>query len=216
MKEILCFGDSNTYGWIPGGRGRYDYNTRWTGRLEQKLAPYGYRIAEEGLVGRTVSFEDAVRPGRNGQKLFPAILESHLPLDAMILMLGTNDCKTSYHASAASIGRSIEELIRTARQYDPELEILLVSPIFLAHQVGAEGFDPEFDEDSVAKSRQFKSVYSEIARRTGCAFLAASDYAGPSRADREHLDAAGHAALADALFDKLCAMKSLQAWRQII
>ena len=182
MKEILCFGDSNTYGWIPGGRGRYDYNTRWTGRLEQKLAPYGYRIAEEGLVGRTVS----------------------------------NDCKTSYHASAPSIGRSIEELIHTARQYDPELEILLVSPIFLAHQVGTEGFDPEFDEDSVAKSRQFKSVYSEIARRTGCAFLAASDYAGPSRADREHLDAAGHAALADALFDKLCAMKSLQAWRQII
>ena len=105
MKEILCFGDSNTYGLIPGTTRRYDRETRWTGILAEKLYDKGYRIIEEGLCGRTSVFDDATRDGRNGAKVLPMLLETHAPLDQVVLMLGTNDCKTYNHASADRIGK---------------------------------------------------------------------------------------------------------------
>ena len=66
MKEILCFGDSNTYGLIPGTKNRYGRDTRWTGLIEQQLYGKGCRIIEEGLCGRTTVFEDELREGRKG------------------------------------------------------------------------------------------------------------------------------------------------------
>ena len=92
MKQILCFGDSNTYGLIPGTKARYDWNIRWSGILGERMRPYGYRVVEEGLCGRTTVFDDLYRDGRNASKMLPAILETHNPVDRIILMLGTNDC----------------------------------------------------------------------------------------------------------------------------
>ena len=86
MKEILCFGDSNTYGLIPGTTRRYDRETRWTGILAEKLYDKGYRIIEEGLCGRTSVFDDATRDGRNGAKVLPMLLETHAPLDQVVLV----------------------------------------------------------------------------------------------------------------------------------
>ena len=76
MKEILCFGDSNTYGLIPKhSTRRYDRETRWTGILAEKLYDKGYRIIEEGLCGKNQSvFDDATRDGRNGAKVLPMLL----------------------------------------------------------------------------------------------------------------------------------------------
>ena len=64
MREILCFGDSNTYGLIPGTKERYKENIRWTGILQQKLKEQDCRIVEEGLCGRTTVFEDELRKNR--------------------------------------------------------------------------------------------------------------------------------------------------------
>ena len=75
MKEILCFGDSNTYGLIPGTTSRFDRSTRWTGILESALFPNGYKIVEEGLCGRTTIFEDELRDNRRGIDMLPALLE---------------------------------------------------------------------------------------------------------------------------------------------
>lgn len=49
MKQILCFGDSNTYGLIPGTKARYDWNIRWSGILGERMRPYGYRVVEEAI-----------------------------------------------------------------------------------------------------------------------------------------------------------------------
>ena len=54
----MCFGDSNTYGYIPGGEGRYPWEVRWTGILADRLYQDGIRVVEEGLCGRTTVFED--------------------------------------------------------------------------------------------------------------------------------------------------------------
>ena len=100
--NILCFGDSNTYGYRPDGSGRFDADTRWTGLLQKKLGTND-RIIEEGLCGRTTVFSDELREGRRGLDTIGILLESHAPVDLLILMLGTNDCKTRYNASAGTI-----------------------------------------------------------------------------------------------------------------
>lgn len=110
IKQILCFGDSNTYGLIPGTSGRYEWGVRWTSILDEKVRKKGYRVVEEGLCGRTTIFDDIRRKGRRGTELLPVLLEAHRPVDIVILMLGTNDCKTAYGATAERIGEGIEEL----------------------------------------------------------------------------------------------------------
>ena len=107
MKQILCFGDSNTWGLIPKTKQRYPWGVRWTSILDNELNRHfnnEYRVIEEGLCGRTTVFDDPLRDGRNSFKLLPTILESHNPVTDVIIMLGTNDCKTVYNASAEVIG----------------------------------------------------------------------------------------------------------------
>lgn len=203
MKEILCFGDSNTYGLIPKEGGRYDRNTRWTGILEKHLYEKEYRIIEEGLCGRTTIFEDELREGRRGADLLPTLLESHAPLDRIILMLGTNDCKTYYNASPELIGLGIEKLLQQIKSADEKIKVLLISPIALGEEVWKPEYDPEFNENSVRVSKKLKAVYRKLAEKYGCDFLAASDVAEPSSVDMEHLNQEGHRKLAEAVLEVL-------------
>lgn len=202
MKRILCFGDSNTYGYIPDGTGRYSEDIRWTGRLQKKLASEAV-IIEEGLCGRTTVFQDELRIGRRGAELLPILLESHAPLDIVTVMLGTNDCKTVYGASAEVIGKGIEKIIGQIKTIAPQTKILLISPILLGDDVWKAEYDPEFSRESVAVSKKLKDVYKRIAEKNNCMFLAASDIAKPSERDQEHLDEKGHEKLADGIYEKL-------------
>lgn len=199
MKRILCFGDSNTYGYIPDATGRYGEDIRWTGRLQKKLASEAI-VIEEGLCGRTTVFQDELRIGRRGTEILPVLLESHAPLDLVIVMLGTNDCKTVYGASAEVIGKGIEKIIEQIQSIQPQAKILLISPILLGEEVWKPEFDPEFSEESVRVSRRLKSVYEKIARKNNCLFLAASDVTNPSEKDQEHLDEVGHKELAKEVY----------------
>lgn len=202
-KEILCFGDSNTYGLIPGTTGRYGYGIRWTSLLEEVAREKGYYVSEEGLCGRTTVFDDPLRDGRRGTELLPVLLETHRPIEVIILMLGTNDCKTIYDASAEVIGKGVERLLDQIERVATEAKVLLISPIALGEGVGEEGFDPEFNEVSVATSKRLPEVYRRIANKRNLLFLAASDYATPSEIDREHLDEEGHRKLGEAILQKL-------------
>ena len=206
--NILCFGDSNTYGYKPDGTGRFDENIRWTQILQKKLGS-GYRIIEEGLCGRTTVFQDELREGRRGLDLIGVTVEMQNPLDLMILMLGTNDCKTRYGASAAVIARGLDQVIRKARKSSSRpFDILVVSPIHLGKGVGEPDFDPEFNETSEAVSRNLASEYRKVALQKHADFLNAADFASPSATDREHLNEAGHAALAEAIYPKVLSMYS--------
>ncbi|WP_294241761.1 SGNH/GDSL hydrolase family protein [Pseudobutyrivibrio sp.] len=205
MRSVLCFGDSNTYGLKPDGSGRFDKTERWTGVLSEMLGHQDYEVIEEGLVGRTTVFEDSTRQGRNGSKLLPILLESHGPVDTVVVMLGTNDCKAVYNASPKLIARGAEILLRQIRDNNSAAKILLLSPIHLGDTVWKEEFDPEFDEKSVITSKELKAVFAKLAEEFDCMFLAASDVAKPSETDQEHLDEKGHLALANAIYKKLVA-----------
>ena len=195
--NILCFGDSNTWGYRPDRKGRFDENIRWTGLLQKKLGS-DCHIIEEGLCGRTTIFQDELREGRRGLDLVGVTVEAHNPIDLMIIMLGTNDCKSRYGASASVIAR------QNASQH---FDLLVISPIHLGHGVGEPDFDSEFDEKSEVVSRNLAVEYRKVALQNHAAFLNAADYALPSVTDREHLDEKGHTALADAIYDKIIALQ---------
>lgn len=202
MKQILCFGDSNTYGLIPGTLDRYNSDVRWTGLLKKDYEKSGYTVLEEGLCGRTSVFEDPVRPGLKGIDKLPEILQRCGNIEVAVVMLGTNDCKSAYGASANVIGWGVRKIIKQIKNYDSGIKILLVSPIHLGDDV-FEGYDNDFDEKSVTVSKSLGRVYFRIARQENIDFLKASDFACPSLDDREHLNEDGHRKLADAISKKL-------------
>ena len=202
MSNILLFGDSNTWGLVPGSvtGERYPQNIRWAGILREKYPSHG--ISEEGLCGRTTVFEDPLKEGRKGIDALKEILKKGT-FDAAVIMLGTNDCKTVYGASAREIGGGAAICLDETEKYISPDRVLLVSPVALGENVWKPEKDPEFSKESVKVSRELKKVYGEIAEKRGCAFLAASDLAGPDEADDEHLNEEGHRALAEAVALKL-------------
>lgn len=202
MKQILCFGDSNTWGLIPGTSCRYLWGERWTSILQEWYGTDA-RILEEGLCGRTTVFEDELREGRKGIDTLRILLESHSPLDAIVIMLGTNDCKSYYNVSVNVIAKGAERCVALAKTLAPEASILLVSPINLGEKVYLESYDPEFNEKSIDVCKRLKKEYQRIAIKENVNFLAASDYAKSSEEDQEHLSKEGHRALANAIYEKL-------------
>lgn len=103
MIEILCFGDSNTYGFTPDWKHRYGRDIRYPGVLQALLGD-GYYVAEDGLIGRTAAFPDSNRDGRSALDTLPLSIESHGPVQYIVLMLGTNDCKADKTRSAEEVG----------------------------------------------------------------------------------------------------------------
>lgn len=205
MANLLAFGDSNTWGLIPGTKERYPWGIRWTSLVQEKLSEV--RIIEDGLCGRTTVFDDQLRPFRKGTEILPLSLESNYPLDAAIIMLGTNDCKTVFNANSHIIGKGLELCLDELEKYVAPEKILVVSPIKLGDEVYLPEKDPEFDENSVITSINLKREYEKIAKRRGNQFLAASDFASPSSVDDEHMDENGHRSLSAAILDKLEEMK---------
>ena len=203
MKQILCFGDSNTYGLIPKKGGRYEWTVRWTGRLNEKLGVDDYHVIEEGLCGRTTIFDDPLRDYRNGFKLLPAVLETNENPDVIVLMLGTNDCKTVYGATSEVIGLGIERLIRLIKLYSSRSKILLISPIHFGDKVWQREYDPEFSKASIEVNEGLAVVYRGIADKENIFYLDASSVATPSDEDQEHMNEEGHAALAEAVYEKI-------------
>lgn len=204
MTRILCFGDSNTFGYKPDKSGRFDETIRWTARLQRMLGD-NYQIVEEGLCGRTSIFEDPQKVGRKGLDLVDVLVESHNPIDVFVVMLGTNDCKTYYGGTAETIAEGLGQVIAKAQRVTRcDMKILVISPILLGSGVGE--IDVDFNEASEEVSRELAGEYEKLARKNNFYFLDASKYADASDTDREHLDEQGHEKLADAIYDKLIEM----------
>lgn len=202
-RQVLCYGDSNTWGCIPledsDEPRRFPRSHRWTGVLQDELGP-GYWVIDEGLNGRTTTRDDELEPNRNGLTLLLPILEAHHPLDVVIVMLGTNDLKRRFDASPADIATGAGEIVDTVRQsgFGPNggsPEILLVCPPPLGPlRQFANDFEGAFE-----KSRLLAPEFRKVVNRHSCAFLDAGEYVTGSDADGVHLDRGAHAALGRAL-----------------
>lgn len=211
MKRILCYGDSNTWGYNPnafdpvsGASERYNEDMRWPKRME-KLLGAQYCILEEGLNGRTTVFDDPLGPARNGIEHLEAVFRSCDPVDLVVLMLGTNDLKDMFSASAEVVGWGMERLIRHLKglmenSLSHAAQILLISPVAVAPSADGTYFYG-FSQSSSRKARDISEIYCSIAELHGLYFLDASDVAAPGQSDGIHLEESGHAALAEAVAD---------------
>ena len=207
MKTILCYGDSNTYGYNPVNGLRYPLNVRWTGRLQEMLGTE-YRVIEEGCNGRTTVFDDPIEGWKNGLDYLKPCLNSHKPVDIVILMLGSNDLKDTFHASPQEIANGAGTLIEVIQTFTKEKQgfvprIILVSPPEIGEDIIHSGFYGRFLEDAVERSRQFPRYYQGIAEKYGCDFLDSAEYVRPSKIDSLHLSPEAHEAFATALYKKV-------------
>lgn len=201
LKNILCFGDSNTFGFHHMTGGRLGPEERWTGLLQSLLGPE-YHVIEEGCNGRTTAFDDPIEDDRNGVKALPMLLESHRPLDLVVLSLGTNDCKSRFHVTEVDIARGMDRLVRMVKNYDYKgmaaPQVLVLCPVRLREGIGEREFT-SFTEEGRQVCARLPAVYRRIAGENGCAFFDAGAVAEPSENDYVHIPAAGHRRLAEAL-----------------
>jgi lysophospholipase L1-like esterase len=203
MKEILCFGDSNTWGWDPQTEKRFDRNARWTG-IAQKLLGKEYFLIEEGLNGRTTVWEDPIEGYKQGSQHLPPLLETHRPLDLVIIMLGTNDLKMRFSVSAYDIAQSIGTLVEIVQKSPagrngsvPKILILAPPPL---------GKLTEFAEmftGGTEKSVRLAQLYEAVAQERGCEFFNASTVIKTSDIDGVHFEKDAHKALGKALAEKI-------------
>ena len=203
MKNILCYGDSNTWGYIPGTGERYAPDVRWPGVLGRELGD-GWCIHEDGMNSRTTVYDDAGRPWLNGRDGLAIAMISQKPLDLLILSLGTNDMQFTHARGAARGIQRLAELAKTiqaAPQSTPPfpngLKILIVSPIFIGHEISDDPYammNGKYDE-----AQKFPELFRHAAEMVGAYYLDASQYAQPSHVDGVHMEPEGHKALGIAI-----------------
>ncbi|MDL2398604.1 SGNH/GDSL hydrolase family protein [Rhizobium mayense] len=197
-KTVLCYGDSLTWGYNAETIDRHAFEDRWPSVLQKALGDQA-RMIPEGLNGRTTAFDDHLADcDRNGVKVLPTILQTHAPLDLVIIMLGTNDMKPVIAGSAFAALQGVSRLIQLVRshtwgfEYDvPDILIVAPPPIsetanaaFAAHFLGA-----------VKESAKLATLYRDLADELGCGFFDAGTVAVTTPLDGVHLDAENTRAL---------------------
>lgn len=202
LKNILCFGDSNTFGFNPATGGRFPRNIRWTGILQTVLGD-GYSIIEDGLNGRTTVFDDPIRLYRAGKDDLVLTIDVNRPLDLIIISLGANDLKTFYNQPAANIALGIEYLLGQIFNYRwggaytcPK--VLVVSPPALTDAAYLNNPFSGFNKDSVKKSHELAHYMGEICQKWNVGFLNGSKITEPGP-DGVHLSPEGHKLMAEAI-----------------
>ncbi len=214
MKTVLCYGDSNTYGYNPSNGFRYPEDVRWTCRL-QKLLGEGYRIIEEGCNGRTTIFNDPLEGWKNGMDYLKPCLNSHKPVDIVILMLGSNDLKEAFHATARQIADGAGTLVDVIKSFTKEKqgyipEIILVSPTEIGEGIKNSPFYGAFYENAIERSREFPKWYQKIAEQKGCVYFNAAEFVKPSEIDSLHFSPKGNEALAGELYRVIISLDGIK------
>ena len=207
MKNVLCFGDSNTWGYNSETKDRFPADIRWTGILSQKLG-VEYHIIEEGLNGRTTVWDDPIIGYKNGKEYLIPTLASHRPIDLVIIMLGTNDMKKRFCLPASDIaagaGMLVEIVQKSNAGYNGKPpKVLLISPIHIGDIQKSE-FADTFDTNNVVSiSEKLAYYFKNISINLVCEFMDAASIATPNSLDAIHLDAVGHKKLGEEIVEKV-------------
>ena len=197
LKKILCFGDSNTYGYIPNNGARYDKNTRWTGVLS--LLSHGkFEIIEGGCNNRTAFAANPAGKIFTGYEILPELLTDDF--DAVVLAIGINDTQFLFDTVIEDFTTGIENLINIVQAKCPQAKIILVAPSILTDDVLNGNFACLFDRTSIEKSRQLPLLYQKIAEKQNIEFLDLNSVAKTSSLDGLHYAPEQHLKIAQAIF----------------
>ena len=203
MKKVLCFGDSNTFGFIPESGKRYDKNTRWSGILTQ-LAAEKVEIIEAGCNNRTAFSDNPAGFEQTGYKVLPTLLKKDL--DCVILAIGVNDLQFFYNPTLEEIENGMRRLVDIVREHCPKAEIILVSPARLTDNIFNGYFRAMFDKISIEKSLHLSEIYESIAKEKNCRFADWDKIVTVSPKDGLHLEPDAHKKIAEAMFESLLSL----------
>ena len=214
MKTIVCYGDSNTWGYMPKlkrpectARNRFPWGVRWTSLLQKTLGNE-YHVVEAGVNGRTTAFEMPFEVARSGLRHIDACMLESFPVDLVIVMLGTNDIKECYNLPVYAIKLGAERLIQTiqAGSYGVDggmPEILLVSPVRINPSYMNTWVSDEFGPDAIEKDRKLADSLKQAAEETNVHFMNAGEFITADEADGIHMNEAGHAHMAELMLEKI-------------
>ncbi len=203
MRTVLCFGDSNTHGQIPGGTplDRYPVHERWPGVLKAALGE-GWHVIEEGLSGRTTVHSDPIEGAhKNGRTYLKPCLQSHAPIDLVILMLGTNDLKARFHMPPSEVAMGMGCLVHDIRELAPgpnghDPEIMIVSPPPMLDDI--KEWESIFS-GAQEKSRKLALEFEVMADSLEVHFFDAGAACKCAPQDGFHIDGEAHRLLGEAL-----------------
>ncbi|EPJ55834.1 MAG: hypothetical protein OFPI_02630 [Osedax symbiont Rs2] len=198
MARVLCFGDSNTWGTVPGKSCRYDENERWPALLNSALASEA-DVIEEGQQGRTLVHNNPFQGDKNGQRYLKDCVEKYAP-DLVLILLGTNDLKKRFALCVDDVAKSAAHLAEQTQQYKSSslrksVKVLLIAPPAV-YEVGAYA---KMYAGAGAKSMQFAKFYALYAQQIGCAFFDAGSVVTSCTEEGIHWQKDQHQLLADAL-----------------
>ena len=207
MRSVLCFGDSNTHGQVPGGSplDRFAWPERWPGVLQETLGIH-WRVIEEGLSGRTTIRDDPVEGEfKNGRRYLTPCMQSHAPLDLIIVMLGTNDLKRRFSQPPSEVAMGIGCLVYDIKELRPGPdgkvpEIMIVAPPPMHDDLKEWG--PIFN-GAPEKSRALGLEFEIMANSLEVHFFDAGSVCNCDPADGFHLNADANKALGRAIAQEI-------------
>ena len=171
MKNILCYGDSNTWGYIPlGNHTRYSDKIRYPMVL-QSLLGEDYKVFEDGLCGRCIcnNYQNS-DDSYNGSVDFPRKIQAFDSLEYVVIMLGTNDMKDEFKSTSLEAALALENIyINQVYTYFPNAQIIIVCPKPIKQTTFP---DYKFAEK---KSENFETDYKIIADKYHCPFVTLED-----------------------------------------
>lgn len=213
MKNILIFGDSNTWGYdsaryVPEADAfqRMDETQRWPALVRSQLGP-GYHVIEDALNGRTLVWDDPYMPGRNGLKSLRIALDAHAPLQLVVLQLGCNELKDHFSLNPGMIARGMEMLVRECgvSYYGyPAPRVLLIAPAPTHPDIAVIRNCSSFGPEAYRKSCALGGLYRAIAERYHCGFIDCAELDFEiNTVDGLHYSYSDHARLAPVVTEKI-------------
>lgn len=207
-RSLLCFGDSNTHGTPPMdsvlSQDRFGVDVRWPCIMQSQLAP-DWIVIEEGHPGRTTVHDDPINGiHKNGIRMLPALLETHRPLDLIVIMLGTNDLQHRFGVNATEIALALGKIVETIKLSTSGInqnapEILLVSP----PPVIQAGCLADVFQNSGDNANTLSVAIANIAKQHNIPHFDAGAHITVSPIDGVHFDAESHITLGQVMAETI-------------
>lgn len=198
MKKILCYGDSNTYGFVPAIGTRYNKNERWSGILSTLLTP-DFEILEEGQNNRMGFFKSPESIKHSGGEYLPIYLQNHKDIDICILALGTNDSQFFYNLDENITRKGLQKLINSLKEINPNTEIIIIPPVKIQKNILNGIFAMQFDLTSVERIKKVFPIFEQVAKENNCKYFDFNEFVKPSQADGLHYSKEAHRIIAQHL-----------------
>ncbi|MBQ8635203.1 hypothetical protein IJ425_03525 [bacterium] len=196
MKKILCYGDSNTFGFNPKDGSRFDENSRWSGILKNNFFEE-FDVIEQGLNNRAGFVDNPCGDEFCALKHFPEFFKNIDEVEIIVLAIGTNDLQFAFDIDELTIENGLKLLVRLIKEKNAK--VILIPPVVLDERILNGYFSVQFNKESILKSKNISKIYKKIAQEFNCYYFDFNEFVIPSNFDGLHYDKNAHEIIAQKL-----------------